>query len=189
MADLADLPELTAAISTDLAGAAIPHAISGAIAMAAHGYIRSTADLDILVVVPSLRLPQVFELVRRHGFEGEDRALIASLREQTVARLVRGPTFVEILVPVLPYHHGILARAVVRPLRGRQVPFVSIADLIVLKMLWHRVKDVADIHGLLAQPGATSDGDFIRRTLRSLIPASDPRHAEIESLLRTFGRD
>ncbi len=40
LADLADLPELTAAISTDLAGAAIPHAISGAIAMAAHGYIR-----------------------------------------------------------------------------------------------------------------------------------------------------
>lgn len=182
LAGLDDLPGLTAAISADLAAASIRHAISGAIAMAAHGYVRATVDLDILVVAPSLRLPQVFDIIRRHGFRGDDRELIASLRDRFVAALEAGPTTVEVLVPVLPYHHGIVDRAVAKPLRGRQVPFVSVEDLIVLKMLWHRAKDVADVHALVALPGATLDREFVRATLRSILPVDDPRHAEMDRL-------
>lgn len=186
MGDLVDLPELTAAISTDLAAVAIRHAISGAIAMAAHGYVRATADLDILVVAPAIRLPQVFEIVRKRGFRGEDRTLLTALRERFVAVLERDSCRVEILVPVLPYHHGIVDRAVIRTLRGSAVPFVSVADLVVLKMLWHRQKDVADVHALVAMLGS-ADGSFVRTTLRSLLPADDSRHAEIEGLLRSPG--
>jgi hypothetical protein len=187
LVDLADLSGLTAAISADLSRAAVRHAVNGAIAIAAHGYVRNTVDLDVLVITPSMRLPEVFAIFRRHGFHGEDRALIASLRERFVATLEAGPVTAGVLVPVLPYHHVVLERAVVKSLRGQQVPFVGVEDLVVLKTLWHRAKDVADLYALIAIGGQGIDGGFIRSTLRSILPGDDPRHAEIDGLLRRAG--
>jgi predicted nucleotidyltransferase len=187
---LAGPPELrsrTARISADLARARIRHAISGAVAMTAHGVGRSTFDIDILVVAPSLRLPEVFGIIRRHGFAGDDRELLESLRDRYVAALEGGSIKVELLVPVLPYHRTLVDRAVVRDVEGVKVPFVSVEDLIVLKMLWLRPKDVPDIHALIAAAGPDLDAGYIRSTLASILPAADPRHAEIAVWILKFG--
>ena len=184
---LAEAPGVAAAISADLRRAGIPHAITGAAAMAAYGYIRATRDVDILVVTTSLRLPEVFRIVRAHGFAGEDRALIISLRERYVAELTSDALSVEILVPVLPYHRVVLDRAVVKDIGGQRVPFVSVEDLIVLKMLWHRSKDVPDVEAMIVAGGAGLDREYVRRTLRSLIPDADGRHAELDRMLERYG--
>jgi hypothetical protein len=185
VADLADLPTLAGRISRDLAGAGVPHAVSGAVAMAAHGYVRSTLDHDILVVAPALPLPAVFAIVRAHGFEGDDRALIQALRDRFVAALRRGPISVEIPVPVLPYHRRVLDRAIRRRVGEIDVPFVSVEDLVVRRMLWHRTKDLPDIQAPLAT-SATLDDSYIRSIRHDLLPDGDPRHAEIAEWIRRF---
>ena len=181
--DPADLRQLAAALSADLARDGIAHAISGSIAMAAHGYVRGTLDLDVLVVTTALRLPHVFEIVRRHGFSGADRDLILALQERRVAALRRGPLAVEILVPVIPYHEQLIGRAVRLPIDGHQVPFVSLEDLVVLKMVWARTKDLADIDALVALDRARLDTAYIRRTLASIVPDGDERLVHIGRLL------
>jgi hypothetical protein len=184
-----DLPSVAVAVSRDLTRAGIAHALSGALAMAAHGYVRATADVDILVVTSSLRIPEVFEIVRRQGFAGEDRDLISSLRERYVATLRAGTKSVEILVPVLPYHGTILSRSRLLDIDGVPVPVVSLEDLVVLKMLWHRTKDVADVEALVAIP-ASLDQAWIETTLRGMLPEGDPRFVEIQGLFRRLrGRD
>lgn len=102
MAALVELPGLALRISSALKEEGIPHAVSGAVAMAAHGYVRATQDLDILVIASAVKLPRVFEIVRAQGFEGEDRDLITAIRERFVAALQSGPLTVEILVPLRP---------------------------------------------------------------------------------------
>jgi hypothetical protein len=67
-------------------------------------------------------------------------------------------------------------------LAGQDIPLVTPEDLFVLKVLWFRPKDVADLL-VLAALGARLDGDYIRRTLAGLLPADDPRHAEVQRLL------
>ena len=186
MAVLADLPGLAARLSRALTDAGIPHAITGAVAMAAHGYVRATRDLDILVGATPLQLPRVFEIVRREGFTGDDRKLIEALRSRYVAALEAGPATVEILVPVLPYHRQVLDRAVRLDVPGGLVPFVTVEDLIVLKMLWHRAKDIPDVHALIAT-SEDLDRAYVSRALAEILPADDPRHAEVASLLERFG--
>ena len=182
MPDLADLPGLASRLSAALTAAKVPHAVSGAIAMAAHGFVRATMDIDVLVVVPSLRLPEVFAIVRTFGFAGEDRALIEGLRARAVAELRSGSASVEIIVPVLPYHHEVLRRSVVLGSEGKRVPFVTAEDLVVLKVLWLRAKDRADVRALLAARSGTMDLAYIRRTLGELLPAGDHRHAAFEEM-------
>jgi len=187
LAALADLPDLAARISAGLSDAGIDHAVSGALAMAAHGFVRATRDVYILVVAPSVRLPEVFSIVRGFGFEGEDAALVRSLRERAVAELRSGPASVEILAPVLPYHRELLGRAVRIQVAGTSVPFVSPEDLVVLKMLWLRDKDRADVRALLAARRGALDDEFVRRTLLDILPDSDPRHGEFVRLAGEAG--
>jgi hypothetical protein len=113
--------------------------------------------------------------------------LIESIRTRYLASLRSGPVTVEVLVPVLPYHHTVLDRAVRRDLPGGSVPFVSVEDLVVLKMLWRRAKDIPDIQALIANTESL-DGEYIRESLANILPAEDPRHAETEDLLERFGR-
>jgi len=154
--------------------------------MASHGYVRATQDLDILVVAAAVQLPRVFEIVRNQGFEGVDRQLIEAIRERHVAALHAGPVTVEILVPVLPYHRTIVERAVWVDVPEGRIPFVPVEDLVVLKMLWRRAKDVPDVHALIATT-ADLDARYITKTLDGILPAEDSRHAEIKDLLLRFG--
>ncbi|MEW6742869.1 MAG: nucleotidyltransferase [Planctomycetota bacterium] len=186
MASPDDISSLIVSISSDLTRRTIRHAVSGAAAMAAHGYVRATRDIDILVVAPSTRWPEIFETIRRHGFQGEDLTLIRALRERYVASLTSDWLSVEVLIPVLPYHHDILQRAVIKPVSGTPVPFVALEDLIVLKLLWGRTKDIADVEALLALSGQGLDLTTIRSTLRAILPDDDERHSRLERLVARF---
>lgn len=187
MVALRSLPELAAAISADLAAKRIRHAVSGAVAMAIHGVVRATKDLDVLVVAPQVQLPEVFAIVRKHGFDGEDADLLRGLRDHGFAELTSGPVRVEILAPVLPYHRTLPDRAVSVEISGTRVPFVSLEDLVILKVLWRRLKDVPDIHSLLAA-ARSFDANYVQSTLASILPDDDPRHAELASWIRRYVR-
>jgi hypothetical protein len=183
MADPGDLPDLAARLSADLTAAGIVHALSGSLAMAAYARPRATLDADFLVVAAAVRWPEVFALVRKLGFTGDDRESIVSMRERGHAMFRSGPVSMDLLIPQLPYHHEIARRAVRLPLLGRQVPFVTAEDLFVLKVLWMREKDALDLKVLAEDTRGTLDAEYVRRTVASLLPPDDPRHAEVERLL------
>lgn len=187
LADLAELSRLAVAISADLSSAGIEHVLTGSLVLVALGRPRQTQDIDVVVVVPSVRLPGVFAIARRHGFTGEDRDLITQIRDRSFAAMRSGPVTLDVIVPVLPYHTAIVKRAARRRVGGTEVPLVTAEDLFVMKVLWHRAKDEADLHVLSALPDRL-DGDYIRRTLAGLLPPDDPRHAEVERLLGAGGR-
>jgi hypothetical protein len=185
LAALHDLPGLAAAISAQLARKGIGHAVSGAVAMAVHGVVRATKDLDILVVAAQVQLPEVFAIVRGLGFQGDDAQLLRGLREHGYAEMKSGAVRVEILAPVLPYHRTLPDRAVRAEIAGTRVPVVSLEDLVVLKMLWRRPKDIPDIHSLLTA-ARNLDAGYIRSTLASILPDDDPRHAEMAAWIEKY---
>ena len=121
-------------------------------------------------------------MARAHGFTGDDRSLITDIRARTFAQMRAGALTLDIIVPVLPFHHEIMKRAVRMPMSGSQVPVATAEDLFVLKALWFRPKDVADLH-VLATIGDRLDRNYVRKKLRELLPADDPRVAEVDRIL------
>ena len=138
--------------------------------------------VDLLVAAPAVRLPEVFAVVRDQGLQGEDHDVIRSLRENYVAEFRSGPVRVEILVPAIPYHHEVLRRAVLLEVAGQQIPIVTVEDLILLKLLWNRTKDRADVQALLSV--SQVDETYLRSTLAELLPEDDPRHGELSALMK-----
>jgi hypothetical protein len=184
MAGQSEPRSLVAALSADFSAARVRHLVTGAVALAVHGFVRATRDLDVVVQVPAIRLPEVFGIVRRHGFSGDDAELIRALRERFVAVLSNPTATVELIVPAIPWHATLFDRAVHRTIDGQSVPVISAEDLMLQKLLWSRPKDLVDLRALPGVLSSPLDATYMRETLRSLLPDGDARLAELEDVLR-----
>lgn len=172
------------------------HAFGGALANNYWGVVRATQDLDLLVLLPALRTQELADALGGAGFlqktEGEAFApvevpsMAAEIRERKMFVVYREGIKAEFFVPHIPLQDEILRRAVRLPFEGREIPVTTPEDLILLKMIFHRDKDLRDVRGILAVQKGRLDPAYIRtwaaRTLE------DAPEAELEAWLREYGR-
>ncbi len=62
---------LSEELARELESAGLVPLLIGAAALAAHGYFRSTEDVDFAVAVPPVEFRELFERLLRCGFEGQ----------------------------------------------------------------------------------------------------------------------
>jgi predicted nucleotidyltransferase len=141
--------------------------VYGGQAVLVYGRPRMTVDVDITVDPAGASAAEVLATLARHGFEplfpgsGE---LLATLR---LLRLVHVAT--EIPIDVVLAGEGIeqemLARASTIDLDGVQVPVISVEDLVALKLLAGRRKDLEDVRSVLVAQAGRIDLDRIHAVL------------------------
>ena len=136
-----------------LAGAAIPYAVCGGIAMSIHARARATIDIDLLA--PADAIERIAAELSAHGFVRRERA---------PARLADGAVVMHRLTKIVPGDPDVLVLGVieVRPgvteaawntrataeWEGHPIVVVSRAGLIGLKRLRGSRQDIADIASL-----------------------------------------
>jgi Nucleotidyl transferase of unknown function (DUF2204) len=185
----ADVPAALADLAAAFAALGVRWYVFGAQAVIAAGVPRLTADIDVTVELP----------------RGGPRALIAALARAGIALRPVGDVATFIAeTRVIPAIHAasqlpidvvlagpgleedMLARALRRPVGGTDVPFVDTADLIALKILAGRDKDLEDVRALgraglpgrsleiarqrVAELGALIDDSTLLATFDRLIP-------------------
>lgn len=187
-AALRDPATVAARIGDQLEADGIPYAIGGALALAAHGFPRSTADVDLSVFAPEDELDRLFDALERCGCLFE-RARARRSIEQIFLFTVRcGQVLVDLFVSFHPHHHEALARRVaIESPDGRQRWFLSAEDLAVHKLALSRPKDLADLERLFAARGADLDLAYIRRWVEAIAGAGDPRRGALAGLVDRFG--
>ena len=90
----------------------------------------------------------------------------------------------ELFVPVVPLQEEILRRAVVLPLDDREIPVTTAEDLILLKLAFHREKDLHDVRGILWVQRRRLDLDYLKHwSARTL---EDPVQRELETLIKEY---
>ena len=75
---------------------------------------------------------------------------------------ITSPCTVELFVPAVALQDEILRRAVPKPMGGREIPFTTPEDLILLKLVFHRMKDMLDVRGILWVQRGRLDLDYLR---------------------------
>lgn len=151
----------------------VSYAVGGAVAMAFAGYVRATRDLDVLVLVPAVRMQEFADALAAQGFvmrDQEDRvvapdpARMASAgREFGPFRLWWNDTKVEVFSPRVPLQDEILRRRIQVDLGDFAFWLTTAEDLILLKMIFHRPKDIEDARRLIAANRESLDSAYIRR--------------------------
>lgn len=136
-----------------LAAAAVPHALIGAAAMAAHGVARSTFDIDLLTTDARVLRDDFWASLREEGPSVE-------VRRGDADDPLRGVVRVELAddrpVDIVVGRHTWQTRAVdrARPLAGAP-SVVMVRDLVLLKLYAGGAQDLWDVRELLQLPGGS----------------------------------
>jgi hypothetical protein len=141
----------------------IPHAISGSLAAAHHGYIRATEDVDIQVAIESPTELQAAAGRLADGVQRIDARTWSFAREVTV----------ELYEVRDRLDEEAMAHRVEGPLPGDEettTSFVGLEELMVLKLRehvrhGHGLKHVADVQQLLARNHDRLDGERLDELL------------------------
>lgn len=141
----------------------------GAQAAIIHGAVRLTADVDV-TVEPRGSLADLVTALGGAGFDGRVEGLIAFAEEHRVLPLVHARTRmpVDVVLAGPGLEERFLARAVTRTIEDVSVPVASAEDIVVMKVLAGRAKDLEDVAAIVrAQPG-TLDLAMVRDVLRQI---------------------
>jgi hypothetical protein len=142
--------------------------VIGGLAVVAVGEPRTTADADALVFLSPAEAEALIRQAVEAGFE-----LRADIERERLAttgtmRFRRGRFQIDLITASLPFEEAALARATRYTLFGMPLPFPSPEDLILLKVLAGRDKDMLDAAGVARRHAARLDVDYLHTTLRPI---------------------
>ena len=191
--DLPALADVVLRVADVCEELAVPYAIGGALAVSFWGVPRTTQDADCLVAVPAVAYQRLTDALNARSFQVEQTsgpqpvtvvALLEQVRRDTFMTLSCRATSVELFVPVVPLQQSILERAVAKLFHGRTIKVTTAEDLILLKMAFHRQKDLQDIKGILHVQQHRLDVPYLRHWSDEML--EPPAIRELNELIATY---
>jgi hypothetical protein len=183
--------EVARAVADVLDRHGMPYAIGGAIALGFYAVPRATVDVDINVFVsPTDQLSNALAALAEAGFvahEDEPALRARAIAEGQFQGSICGLR-IDVFVPAIPYYAELAARRRQVTLLGRPLWVLSPEDLVVLKLMFFRRKDLADVEAILRDQGGSIDRRFVREKLIELVGAEDERLAALDAIEQDLTR-
>src|SRR5262249_36850643 len=112
---------------------------------------RVTRDVDALVFLDEDNIEGIVKLGQAFGFGPRVHDAVEFARRNRVLLVNHEPTGIEVdlSLAALPFEQEALARAEVFQIQGVAVPLPTAEDLIIMKAVANRERDLVDIRGIL----------------------------------------
>ena len=180
--------ELLGALGRALESLGMRWYLFGAQAVLLYGGARLTADVDATVAAGDRPTALLVTALAVHGFSlrvGDVHGFVERTRVLPLLHDASGMPLDLVLGGPGP-EELFLARAVTRQMEGVSVPVAAAEDLLAMKILAGRPKDIEDSRAIIAALGDRLDVSLARNTLRELEAALDQSDLlpALEDLLR-----
>ena len=146
----------------------IDYAVVGGIANAVWGEPRATLDVDVTVSVENAKLDEaIASIVERFTSPVSDaRSFVQQTRVLPLdtADGVR----IDVIFALLPFELDAIRRARKVPIAGRVVAIVTPEDLVIMKIISERPRDLADAEAIVRRRIAELDRDYVEPRVREL---------------------
>lgn len=142
--------------------------VVGGLAVVAVGEPRMTADADAIVFVSPAEADALIRQAGAAGFDLREEVERERLATTGTIRLRRGTFQIDLITASLPFEEVAYRRASVHELFGIPLPFPSPEDLILLKVLAGRDKDMLDATGVARRHAEKLDIRYLEQTLRPI---------------------
>jgi hypothetical protein len=126
--------------------------IIGGIAVSLLGQARFTEDLDAMVLLSIEEIPHFLEAAKQEGIEPRITNAVDFARRNRVLLLrhTTSQTNIDISLGILPFEQEIVARSQVHEIDDTlKIHLPTPEDLIIMKAIAHRPKDLLDIQGII----------------------------------------
>jgi Nucleotidyltransferase of unknown function (DUF6036) len=178
--------EVAAHVAARLDEDGLPYAIGGALALTAWAIPRDTKDVDISIFVGVDRIASAIDALERAGVMIDRPDAERSLARIGMFTGRLGRTLIDVFLGQHPHFVEMAKHRVQVALpSGVALWFVSAEDLCVMKLVYARTKDVADLERLFAAL-PTLDVAYVRSWLTQMVPSGDRRLAVLDDLVARF---
>ncbi|HUG94350.1 MAG TPA: hypothetical protein VML55_26200 [Planctomycetaceae bacterium] len=147
----------------------VPYAVMGGLAVRIYAIPRPTYDLDFTLAIDRYRLPELYRALDSEGYTVLDPYLRGWIDEVAGMPLVKFRLYlgaegvdVDVFLAESPYQHELIARRRVEDIDGTPVCFVSPEDLVLLKLVARRPRDISDVADVLFTQGQFDEA-YLRR--------------------------
>jgi hypothetical protein len=182
-----DLSKALHDITEILHGLELCYAIMGGIAVRTYGIPRPTYDVDITLAVPRERLSEVYDAVCAAGYTVPESYRAGWFDHVSGLPLVKFRLYlgergvdVDVFLAETPYQTEVLTRRRRSQANGGEIWIVSPEDLILLKLIANRPRDVADILDVLFMQGQL-DEHYLRQWAQKINVAE-----HLDEILKQF---
>jgi hypothetical protein len=167
--------EVLAALDAALQSIGVRWYLFGAQAAILHGAARLTADVDATIDLGDRPVPTLLAALGRHGFAArvDDAVEFVSRTRVLPATHVSSGFGVDLVLAGTGIEAVFLARSQRHTIEGVAFPVACAEDMVTMKVLAGRPKDLEDAAAILSAQGATMSIDLVRTTLGELEQALD----------------
>jgi hypothetical protein len=125
--------------------------IIGGVAVSLLGKPRLTADVDAVMLVSVEDVPYLLEVAKQEGLLPRFSDVVDFARRHRVVLLRHQASGinVDVSLGILPFEEETVERSMVQRVGTLDVRLPTVEDLIILKAVAHRPKDLLDIQGLI----------------------------------------
>ena len=174
-------PELAVEVSGFLRAAGIEHAVGGALALGFYAEPRGTLDVDLNIFADADEPGEALDALSAGGVAFDRGQAIAAIASRGDLFLRHRGCRLDLFFNSIPFHAIASRRTREVRLLGVRVPILAPEDLIVLKLLFHRHKDIVDIERIVAA-GTALDWPYVRHWLIECVGEDDARMATLNTL-------
>ncbi|MEW6086806.1 MAG: nucleotidyl transferase AbiEii/AbiGii toxin family protein [bacterium] len=125
--------------------------IIGGIASSILGRPRTTQDIDSVIIINPNLLNKFIEKGEKYGFIPRIKNVIEFTKKTNVILMKHRGTSIDIDISIgfLPFEHEAIENAVLMKIGNFSLPLPSPENLIIMKAIAHRPKDLIDIESIL----------------------------------------
>ncbi len=147
------------------------YVLIGGLAVAFSGEPRTTLDVDVSVWIDPQALDAAVRCLckRLRALPSEPLKFVEQRRVLPV--LTRSGVRADIVFASLPVERETIRRGVPMRIAGRTIPVASVEDLLLMKLVSEREKDLADARALLRRFRKSLDRDYLLPKLQELAAA------------------
>jgi hypothetical protein len=170
------LAERLVALHRALAAEGVPHAFGGAIALAYWTLDpRGTGDIDLNLFVPAENCREALGALPA-GVAQPDGTAEVVVRDGQI-RLWWDETPLDLFFDYAPIHGEAARHVRTVPFADARIPVLGPVELAVLKAMFDRTRDWADLEAMVT--AGTLDVDAVRASLETMVGGGDPRLARL----------
>ena len=127
------------------------------------GEPRMTQDIDLIIFIPKQSLPNFLATARQNGFDLNQHQAMADVRDWGTCSIHYKGVAIDFILASTDLEESAWRRKIRRKIFGRLVNLPSLEDLILLKMIPGRPKDLVDAGNLAVSAGKKLDRKYLRQ--------------------------
>lgn len=170
-----DVVDVVVSIAKALDDMRHEYAFGGAVALAYWATPRGTVDADLTIYLPPDEPEQCIAVLQDLDCSFLPLDATLSLKDHGFCRVSYGGFQLDVFLPTFAFYEKALHRRQSVMLEGTSIKIWDPETLCVFKMMFFRLKDLADVEAILAMQGAKLDRNWVAQQLTSIHGERDPR--------------